>query len=45
MVLVPEYEDEGERTASPFDLANAGPFSWQWLSTINRVNAQVMKVR
>ncbi|KAI0033658.1 hypothetical protein K488DRAFT_21651, partial [Vararia minispora EC-137] len=43
MVLVPAYEDENERRTSPFDLAGAEPSSWVWLSTLNRVNSQVMK--
>ena len=28
----------------PFNLPNANTFSWSWLSTVNRVNAQVQKV-
>ncbi|KIJ45759.1 hypothetical protein M422DRAFT_166421, partial [Sphaerobolus stellatus SS14] len=38
------YEDEEDRLSSPFDLPNSTPFSWSWLSTINRVNTQVQKV-
>jgi hypothetical protein len=45
MVLIPVYEDPEDAKSSPFQLANAEPFTWQWLSTINRVNSQVQKVR
>jgi hypothetical protein len=45
MVLIPVYEDPEDAKCSPFKLANAEPFTWQWLSTINRVNSQVQKVR
>ncbi|KAH9004671.1 hypothetical protein EDB86DRAFT_3038103 [Lactarius hatsudake] len=43
MVLVPVYEDPEDAKSSPFRLSNAEPFTWQWLSTINRVNSQVQK--
>jgi tRNA-splicing endonuclease subunit Sen2 len=45
LVVVPVYEDEEDQKASPFNLPNSSPFSWSWLSTINRVNSQVQKVR
>ncbi len=45
MVLIPVYEDPEDAKSSPFTLSNAEPFTWQWLSTINRVNSQVQKVR
>lgn len=44
LVLIPVYEDGEDKRTSPFGLPNAEPFSWQWLSTINRVNSQVQKV-
>ena len=44
MVLIPVYEDPEDAKSSPFKLPNAEPFTWQWLSTINRVNSQVQKV-
>ena len=43
-MVCPVYEDPAEQDGSPFDLNNASPFSWSWLSTINRVNSQVQKV-
>lgn len=43
LVLIPVYEDPDDAKTSPFDLQNVAPFSWQWLSTINRVNSQVQK--
>ncbi|EGN92189.1 hypothetical protein SERLA73DRAFT_117634 [Serpula lacrymans var. lacrymans S7.3] len=43
IVVCPVYEDPADQTNSPFDLQNASPFSWSWLSTINRVNSQVQK--
>jgi len=43
MVLIPVYEDPEDAKSSPFKLANAEPFTWQWLGTINRVNSQVQK--
>lgn len=42
---MPVYEDEEDKTSSPFSLPNVEPFTWQWLSTVNRVNSQVQKVR
>jgi len=43
MVLIPVYEDPADAESSPFALPNTDPFTWQWLSTINRVNSQVQK--
>ncbi|KAF7430556.1 tRNA splicing endonuclease subunit sen2 [Pleurotus ostreatus] len=43
IVLCPVYEDEDDKTTSPFELQNTSPFSWSWLSTINRVNATLQK--
>ncbi|EJD07559.1 uncharacterized protein FOMMEDRAFT_130716 [Fomitiporia mediterranea MF3/22] len=43
LVVCPVYEDPSDREGSPFDLQNVGPFTWSWLSTINRVNSQVQK--
>ncbi|KAI9464163.1 hypothetical protein HD554DRAFT_2026547 [Boletus coccyginus] len=43
IVVCPVYEDDADRDGSPFDLNNASPLSWSWLSTINRVNSQVQK--
>ncbi|KIJ62045.1 hypothetical protein HYDPIDRAFT_176783 [Hydnomerulius pinastri MD-312] len=43
IVVCPVYEDPADQESSPFNLQNASPFSWSWLSTINRVNAQVQK--
>uniref|UniRef100_D8Q3J3 tRNA-splicing endonuclease subunit Sen2 n=1 Tax=Schizophyllum commune (strain H4-8 / FGSC 9210) TaxID=578458 RepID=D8Q3J3_SCHCM len=40
LAVIPSYEAPGERTLNPEDGA---PYTWTWLSTINRVNAQVMK--
>lgn len=45
MVVCPVYEDPADQATSPFDFQNASPFPWSWLSTINRVNSQVQKVR
>jgi hypothetical protein len=45
VVVIPVYEEPEDRTSSPFDLQNVEPFAWSWLSTINRVNSQVHKVR
>lgn len=45
MVVCPVYEDIEDQQASSLHLQNATPFSWSWLSTINRVNSQVQKVR
>lgn len=44
LVVIPVYEDETDRDTSLFNLQNVDPFSWSWLSTINRVNSQVHKV-
>ena len=44
LVVLPVYEDPDDQEASSFDLQNSSPFSWSWLSTINRVNSQVQKV-
>lgn len=44
IVVIPVYEDPEDQKTSPFDL-NAEPYTWTWLSTINRVNSQVQKVR
>ena len=44
IVVIPVYEDPEDQKESPFKLNNAEPFSWSWLSTINRVNSQVQKV-
>ncbi|KAH8116403.1 hypothetical protein DFH11DRAFT_1580325 [Phellopilus nigrolimitatus] len=43
LVVCPVYEDPSDRASSPFDLQNVDPFTWSWLSTINRVNTQVQK--
>ncbi|TFY80459.1 hypothetical protein EWM64_g3551 [Hericium alpestre] len=43
MVVIPIYEDPDDEKTSPYALQNVSPFSWQWLSTINRVNSQVQK--
>ncbi|KAI0305925.1 hypothetical protein B0F90DRAFT_1694575 [Multifurca ochricompacta] len=43
VVLIPVYEDARDAESSPFSLSNSEPFTWQWLSTINRVNSQVQK--
>ncbi|KDQ61592.1 hypothetical protein JAAARDRAFT_122938 [Jaapia argillacea MUCL 33604] len=43
VVVCPVYEDPSDQESSPFDLQNASPFAWSWLSTINRVNSQVQK--
>jgi len=45
VVVIPVYEDIKDKENSPFKLANVEPFTWTWLSTINRVNSQVQKVR
>lgn len=45
IVVIPVYEDPADKESSPFNLPNADTFSWSWLSTVNRVNAQVQKVR
>ncbi|KIK49263.1 hypothetical protein CY34DRAFT_797219 [Suillus luteus UH-Slu-Lm8-n1] len=43
IVVIPVYEDPEDQANSPFTLQNAEPFTWSWLSTINRVNSQVQK--
>ncbi|KAG1905876.1 uncharacterized protein F5891DRAFT_1006992 [Suillus fuscotomentosus] len=43
IVVIPVYEDPEDQATSPFKLQNAEPFTWSWLSTINRVNSQVQK--
>ncbi|KAG2158294.1 uncharacterized protein EDB93DRAFT_657958 [Suillus bovinus] len=43
IVVIPTYEDPEDQANSPFKLQNAEPFTWSWLSTINRVNSQVQK--
>ncbi|KAG2122126.1 hypothetical protein DEU56DRAFT_832891 [Suillus clintonianus] len=43
IVVIPVYEDPQDQATSPFKLQNAEPFTWSWLSTINRVNSQVQK--
>ena len=44
LVVLPVYEDPDDQRSSSVDLQNSSPFSWSWLSTINRVNSQVQKV-
>ncbi|KAK7445440.1 tRNA splicing endonuclease subunit sen2 [Stygiomarasmius scandens] len=43
IVICPVYEDPIDQEASTTNPQNASPFNWHWLSTINRVNSQVMK--
>ncbi|KAF7309633.1 tRNA-splicing endonuclease subunit Sen2 [Mycena indigotica] len=43
VVVCPVYEDPADEAASTTNLHHAAPFSWSWLSTINRVNTQVFK--
>lgn len=44
VVVIPEYEDEGDARSSPFPPhANAGEKDWVWFSMVNRVNTQVQK--
>ncbi|KAJ4477251.1 tRNA-intron endonuclease [Lentinula aciculospora] len=43
IVVCPVYEDPQDQESSSINLQNASPFTWSWLSTINRVNSQVMK--
>ncbi|TFK25589.1 hypothetical protein FA15DRAFT_668286 [Coprinopsis marcescibilis] len=43
LVVMPVYEDEEDRDNSVLTLQNSEPFTWTWLSTINRVNSQVQK--
>ncbi|KIY70784.1 hypothetical protein CYLTODRAFT_419458 [Cylindrobasidium torrendii FP15055 ss-10] len=40
LTVCPVYEDPADDVGN---LQNAKPFSWTWLSTINRVNTQVQK--
>lgn len=44
VVIIPSYTVPSDRDSSPYNLPNSGPVSWQWFSTLNRANAQVMKV-
>lgn len=39
------YSNPADKASSPYELENSGPIDWAWLSTINRVNSQVKKVR
>uniref|UniRef100_A0A0W0F357 tRNA-splicing endonuclease subunit Sen2 n=1 Tax=Moniliophthora roreri TaxID=221103 RepID=A0A0W0F357_MONRR len=43
VVICPVYEDPEDQETSVTNLQNATPFGWSWLSTMNRVNSQVMK--
>ncbi|KAJ7576867.1 hypothetical protein C8J56DRAFT_373085 [Mycena floridula] len=43
LVVCPFYEDPADEAASELNIQNTTPFSWSWLSTINRVNTQVLK--
>ncbi|EIM19773.1 hypothetical protein WALSEDRAFT_70304 [Wallemia mellicola CBS 633.66] len=43
VVICPTYEDEADKSTSPFKLHNTDELSWQWLNTINRVNSQAKK--
>jgi tRNA-splicing endonuclease subunit Sen2 len=45
LVVCPVYEDLEDQAKSTLNLENSSPFPWSWLSTINRVNSQVQKVR
>lgn len=40
IVVLPVYQDPEDETSATH---NKSPLNWQWLSTINRVNAQVQK--
>jgi hypothetical protein len=42
VVVCPVYEDPDDQQDS--QMQNSTPFGWSWLSTVNRVNSQVMKV-
>ncbi|KAF7294483.1 Myosin motor domain-containing protein [Mycena kentingensis (nom. inval.)] len=44
VVVCPVYEDPKDAESSVVDLHHANPFSWSWLSTMNRVNTQVFKM-
>ncbi|KAF8705170.1 putativetRNA-splicing endonuclease subunit Sen2, partial [Rhizoctonia solani] len=43
LVVIPVYENPADKDTSPFQLQNTDPFSWSWLSTLNRINTQVKK--
>ncbi|KAJ1306766.1 hypothetical protein OPQ81_007752 [Rhizoctonia solani] len=43
LVVIPVYENPTDKDTSPFQLQNIDPFSWSWLSTLNRINTQVKK--
>lgn len=43
VVVIPVYENPQDKETSPYKLTNVEPFTWTWLSTINRVNSQVQK--
>ncbi|KAJ7224463.1 hypothetical protein GGX14DRAFT_425752 [Mycena pura] len=43
VVVCPVYEDPADAETSGIALHHATPFSWAWLSTMNRVNTQVYK--
>ncbi|CAE6482159.1 unnamed protein product [Rhizoctonia solani] len=43
LVVIPVYEEPLDKDTSPFQLQNTDPFSWSWLSTLNRINTQVKK--
>ena len=45
VVVVPSYVDGEDQETCPYNFSCAEPMSWQWFSTLNRVNTQVMKVR
>ncbi len=45
VVICPVYEDPADQENSVLNVQNASPFAWSWLSTINRANTQVQKVR
>jgi tRNA-splicing endonuclease subunit Sen2 len=45
IVVVPSYSNPDDKVSSPYNQPNVDPLSWQWLSTLNRANSQVMKVR
>jgi len=43
LVVCPTYEDPEDQDDAPYNVSNSQPFSWSWLSTLNRVNTQVQK--
>jgi len=43
LVICPTYEDPAEGDSAPPCFKSMQNFTWSWLSTINRVNSQVMK--